>query len=171
MKRTPFLIGILLLAAMFMAVSCSSKPPVEEEQPPITEPEPPPPPPPPPVEEPEPPPPPVEIVLETVYFDFDKYNLKPEAKATLANNAQVLKDNSEVTILIEGHCDERGTQEYNLALGEKRANSARDYLVDLGIAASRIRVISYGYERPVDPGHNEAAWAKNRRAAFVRTDQ
>jgi peptidoglycan-associated lipoprotein len=171
MKRTPFLIGILLLAAVFMAVSCSSKPPVEEEQPPVVEPEPPPPPPPPPVEEPDLPPPPVEIVLETVYFDFDKYNLKPDAKAALANNAALLKNNADVTILIEGNCDERGTQEYNLALGEKRANAARSYLVDLGISASRIRVISYGYERPVDPGHNEAAWAKNRRADFVRTDQ
>ena len=170
MKRKPFLIGVLLLATLFLALGCSSKPPVEEEAPPITEPEPPPPPPPP-VEEEEPPPPPKEIVLETVYFDFDKYNLKPDAKATLTKNAGVLKDNPEVTILIEGHCDERGTQEYNLALGEKRANSARTYLVDLGISGSRIRVISYGYERPVDPGHNEAAWAKNRRAAFVRTDQ
>ena len=159
---------LLLILALFMAGGCGSKPPVEVEQPPIVE-EPPPPPPPPVVVE-EPPPPPVEIVLKTVYFDFDKANLRPEAKELLKVNAQVLKDNPDVTVSIEGHCDERGTVEYNLALGERRANAARQYLVDMGVAAARIRTISYGEERPADPGHNEGAWAKNRRAAFVRTD-
>jgi len=157
----------LLVLAIFLAGGCGSKPPVEAEQPPIAEE---PPPPPPPVVEEESPPPPAEMVLKTVYFDFDKYNLRPEAMELLKVNAQALKDNPDVTVAIEGHCDERGTVEYNLALGERRANSARQYLVDLGIAAGRMRTISYGEERPADPGHNEGAWAKNRRADFVRTD-
>lgn len=166
-KISPVL--LLLVVALFLAGGCGSKPPVEVEQPPIVE-EPPPPPPPPPVVE-EPPPPPVEIVLKTVYFDFDKANLRPEAKELLKVNAQVLKDNPDVAVSIEGHCDERGTVEYNLALGERRANAAKQYLVDMGVAAGRMRTISYGEERPADPGQNEAAWAKNRRAAFVRTDK
>jgi peptidoglycan-associated lipoprotein len=172
MNKRLLWVAVLLAAALMLMWGCSQRPPVEEAEPPVIEEpeEPPPPPPPPPVEE-EPPPPPVEIVLETVYFDFDKYNLKSDAKARLAVNARVLESNPEVTILIEGHCDERGTEEYNLALGERRAKSARDYLIDLGVAASRIRTISYGEERPADPGHNEAAWDKNRRADFVRTDQ
>jgi peptidoglycan-associated lipoprotein len=167
-KFSPVL--LLLVVALFLAGGCGSKPPVEVEQPPVVE-EPPPPPPPPPVVEEPPPPPPVEIVLKTVYFDFDKYNLRPEAKELLKANAAVLKDNPDVTVSIEGHCDERGTVEYNLALGEKRATAAKQYLVDMGIAAGRLRTISYGEERPADPGHNEGAWAKNRRAAFVRTDK
>ena len=159
----------LLGLAVVVALGCSSRPPVVEEEPPVAE-EPPPPPPPVVVEE-EPPPPPEEIELVTIYFDFDKYNLKPEAKTRLAANAAALQENGEITVLIEGHCDERGTVEYNLALGERRANAARQYMVDLGIDAGRIRTISYGEERPVDPGHDEAAWAKNRRADFIRTDQ
>ncbi|HHI02170.1 MAG TPA: peptidoglycan-associated lipoprotein Pal [candidate division Zixibacteria bacterium] len=107
----------------------------------------------------------------TVYYDFDKYNLVDSAKAALENNARVLKDNPSVMVKIEGHCDERGTVEYNLSLGEKRAKAAKDYLIDLGVDAGRLDIISYGKERPVDPGHNEAAWAKNRRAAFIVTSQ
>lgn len=106
----------------------------------------------------------------TIYFDFDKYNLRSDAKRGLQTNVQVMKDNAKLRILIEGHCDERGTVEYNLALGEKRARSARDYMVSLGIDAARIEIISYGKERPVDPGHNETAWAKNRRAEFLITN-
>jgi peptidoglycan-associated lipoprotein len=166
-KRSQWL--LLFLAVMVFAGCGGNKPPVVEEQPPVVE-QPPPPPPPPPVVEEQPPPPPKEIVLNTIYFDFDKYNLRADAKEMLKANAQTLKDNPEVAVLIEGHCDERGTVEYNLALGERRANAAKQYLVDMGIAASRIRTISYGEERPADPGHNEAAWAKNRRDAFVRTD-
>ena len=82
-----------------------------------------------------------------------------------------MKSNPSVMVKIEGHCDERGTIEYNLSLGEKRAKAAKDFLIDLGIDAGRISTISYGKERPVDPGHNEAAWAKNRRAAFTVTSQ
>jgi peptidoglycan-associated lipoprotein len=82
-----------------------------------------------------------------------------------------MRENGDASVLIQGHCDERGTVEYNLALGEKRAKAARDYLVDLGISADRIRTISYGEERPANPGHDESAWSQNRRAEFVRTDQ
>jgi len=105
--------------------------------------------------------------LQNIYFDFDKYFLRSEAKETLAKNAEYLKANLSVKIKIEGHCDERGTVEYNLALGEKRARSAMEYLINLGIEPKRISIISYGKERPVDPGHNEEAWAKNRRDEFV----
>jgi peptidoglycan-associated lipoprotein len=105
-------------------------------------------------------------VLKRVHFDFDKFDLKSEAIRTLGENAALIREHSQYDIRIEGHCDERGTVEYNLALGEKRARSARDYLVSLGIPASRLRVISYGKERPFDPGHNEVAWAMNRRADF-----
>lgn len=106
-------------------------------------------------------------VLNDVFFAFDKYNLTTESKGTLERNADELKRASQSRITIEGHCDERGTKSYNLALGEKRAKAAMDYLVALGINGSRITIVSYGKERPFDPGHDEAAWAKNRRAHFV----
>lgn len=107
--------------------------------------------------------------LEDVFFAFDKYNLSAEARSSLQQNADELKRVTDAKLLIEGHCDERGTKSYNLALGEKRANAAKDYLVQLGISASRIETISYGKERPFAMGHNEAAWAKNRRAHMVVT--
>ncbi len=107
-----------------------------------------------------------ESQFKTVYFDFDKFNLRPDAKAALDHNFGLLKSHTDVIIKIEGHCDERGTVEYNLSLGEKRARSAQDYLVGLGIKPSRVTIISYGKERPVDPRHNEDAWAKNRRDEF-----
>jgi peptidoglycan-associated lipoprotein len=106
------------------------------------------------------------IKLNRIYFDYDKYNLDDDAITILAENAAVLMDNPSIKIRIEGHCDSRGTEDYNLALGEKRALAARDYLVNFGIAQSRISVISYGEERPVDPAENENAWAKNRRSEF-----
>ncbi|MFH0778072.1 MAG: peptidoglycan-associated lipoprotein Pal [Candidatus Eisenbacteria bacterium] len=105
--------------------------------------------------------------IEDVYFAFDDYSLTEKARTTLAGNAKLLADNPTVKILIEGHCDERGTVEYNLALGEKRALSAKNYLVNYGVDAGRISVISYGKERPFNPGHSEEAWAQNRRAHFV----
>jgi peptidoglycan-associated lipoprotein len=105
--------------------------------------------------------------LQNIYFDFDRYFLRPDAKETLTKNAEYLKANPSVKTKIEGHCDERGTVEYNLALGEKRARSAMEYLINLGIDPKGISIISYGKERPVDPGHNEEAWAKNRRDEFV----
>ncbi|MBX7533591.1 peptidoglycan-associated lipoprotein Pal [Qipengyuania sp. 1XM1-15A] len=102
-----------------------------------------------------------------VYFDTDRYNIDAEDSAKLQTQAQYFSQYSNVTFTIEGHTDERGTREYNLALGERRANAAKNYLVSLGIPASRIRTVSYGKERPVALGSNEAAWAQNRRAATV----
>jgi peptidoglycan-associated lipoprotein len=108
-------------------------------------------------------------MLKDIHFNFDKYDIRPEDAAILKENAALLKKFSNVKIQIEGHCDERGTIEYNLALGERRANRTKDYLVSLGISTARISTISYGKERPSDPGHNEEAWAKNRRAHSVIT--
>ncbi len=105
--------------------------------------------------------------LQMIHFDFDKYNIREDAKPVLEKNAEWLRKHSTVKILIEGHCDERGTEEYNLALGEKRAKATMNYLVALGISPSRIKTISYGKSMPLDTGHNEIAWAKNRRAQFV----
>ncbi len=107
-----------------------------------------------------------ESQFETVYFDFDKYNLRPDARAALDHNYQLMKDYPSAIIKIEGHCDERGTVEYNISLGERRARAAMDYIAGLGINGSRLSVISYGKERPAVPGSNEDAWAKNRRCEF-----
>ena len=104
--------------------------------------------------------------LELIHFDFDQYVLTDAAKCTLVNNAGLLRSAPAVKILIEGHCDERGSDEYNLALGEKRALATKNYLVSLGVAAERMSVISYGEEMPLDPAHNKEAWAQNRRANF-----
>ena len=102
-----------------------------------------------------------------IHFDYDKSLLKPEAIALLNRYAAGLKQYPTATVSIEGHCDERGTNEYNLALGERRALSARKYMIKLGIDENRLSTVSYGEERPLDPGHNEEAWAKNRRDEFV----
>lgn len=107
-----------------------------------------------------------QFINEHIYYDFDSAALSALAQATLKNKAAWLKENAGVMVTIEGHCDERGTNEYNLALGERRALSARAYLVDLGISASRLSTISYGEERPLDNRSNEEAWAKNRRGQF-----
>ncbi|NPU85640.1 MAG: peptidoglycan-associated lipoprotein Pal [Syntrophaceae bacterium] len=101
-----------------------------------------------------------------VNFDFDKYNIKPDFRDRLNEQAAWLKSNAADMLLVEGHCDERGTAEYNLALGERRANAVMKYLIDLGIDKGRIKTISYGKERPLDPAQTEEAWAKNRRAHF-----
>lgn len=103
---------------------------------------------------------------EPIYFDFDESILKPEARAILAKKATWLRANPQYRLRIEGHCDERGTSEYNVALGEKRAVAAAEYLRQLGLSADRISTISYGEERPADPSHTEEAWAKNRRDEF-----
>jgi peptidoglycan-associated lipoprotein len=105
--------------------------------------------------------------LGMVHFDYDKYFIREDAKPVLEANASWLKKFRSTKILIEGHCDERGTEEYNLALGEKRAKSTQDYLISLGISADRIRIISYGKSQPLDPGHNEDAWQRNRRSQFL----
>lgn len=107
-----------------------------------------------------------EAPLEMVHFDFDKYFIRDDAKPVLEANAEWLKQFDTITVLIEGHCDERGTEEYNLALGEKRAKSTLDYLVSLGVSADRIKIISYGKSKPIDLEHNEDAWQENRRAQF-----
>jgi peptidoglycan-associated lipoprotein len=106
-------------------------------------------------------------LLKDIYFDFDKYDIRLEDTVILKGNAEILKKYLKVKIQIEGHCDERGTNEYNLALGERRANSTKNYLASLGISQDRISTISYGEEKPLDPGHNEEAWGKNRRAHTV----
>lgn len=104
--------------------------------------------------------------LKMINFDFDKYTVTPAAQAILKENAAWLKANAGKTVAIEGHCDERGTSEYNMALGAKRAKAAFDYLKTLGVEAARMSTVSYGKELPLDPRHNEEAWAKNRRAEF-----
>lgn len=105
--------------------------------------------------------------LMRVHFDFDRYELKQEARMILAGNAAYLKANPTAKIRIEGHCDERGSDEYNLALGERRAMAAKSYLQSLGVDTSRLTIISYGEEKPLDTRNNEVAWSKNRRAEFV----
>ena len=106
-------------------------------------------------------------LLKDIHFDFDKYDIRRGDEEILRENAALIKKYPKVKIQIEGHCDERGTVEYNLALGERRANNTKKYLVSLGIASNRISTISYGKEKPLDPGRSEEAWAKNRRAHIV----
>ncbi len=107
------------------------------------------------------------FVSEDIYFDYNQSSLKSEAQEVLQRKAVWMNNNPETTVIIEGHCDERGTTEYNLALGDRRANATKGFLADLGIDTSRVRTISYGEEMPMDPGHDETAWAKNRRAHFT----
>ncbi len=172
MRPTPWIATatlVWLAVVLTLAPGCSSRkkvttaqveppPPTETTQPPPTET---PPPPPPTSESPE------RISLEDAFFDFDDYSLRQDAKSALENDAKYLEKNSGVGVVIEGHCDERGSVEYNLALGEKRARAARDFLVSYGIQGGRLTTISYGKERPFEPGHDESAWAKNRRAHVV----
>jgi len=106
--------------------------------------------------------------LDTVYFDYDSYSIRPDAAEALRRNAERMLSQPGQYYQLAGHCDERGTQEYNLALGERRALAVRDYLMQLGVSGDRLLTISYGEEDPVDPGHNKAAWAKNRRVEFHR---
>lgn len=179
MKRAMILVmGLILVLGLVALTGCSKKAPVEdnpaagmgdqqvEELPPPPVPE----------ENPAdqtPPAPdyasmePSEYGVADVFFAFDQYELDNESMSQLAANARAIKEAGTV-ILISGHCDERGTLEYNLALGEKRANAVRDYLVSLGVPASKLRVTSYGENRPFATGHNEDAWAQNRRAHFGR---
>ncbi len=165
MKKIALLLLIGVFALAFMG--CPGKPPPPPVEEPVqtapaeeVTPEPTPPPPPPPKPELK------ASQFQTVYFDFDKFTLRADAKAALDHDYNLLQEFPDVVIKIEGHCDERGTVEYNLSLGEKRAKAAQDYLIGLGMNASRISIISYGKERPIDTGHSEEAWAKNRRAEF-----
>jgi peptidoglycan-associated lipoprotein len=162
---------VIVLVLMLVLPSCAKKQmaPVEEVPEPVEEVVPPPPPPP--VKE-----EPVDIeaqemqrlVLDDVFFDFDKYDIKPEYKKVLTVNAEALLKYPKMRLLIEGHCDERGTNEYNLALGEKRAKAVLDFYTAYGVPASRLSMVSYGEERPFAMGHTEEAWAKNRRAHMVK---
>ena len=110
-----------------------------------------------------------DLKATTIYFGFDDYTLNADAQGTLTTLAEGLKGNKNAVVQIEGHCDERGTVEYNLALGERRAQSVKNFLSQLGVEGSRLSTISYGEEKPVVQGHTEDAWIKNRRAEFVIT--
>lgn len=105
--------------------------------------------------------------IQDAFFEYNDSTLTSDAQTALTSSATWLKKNPQYNLLIEGHCDERGTEQYNLALGDRRANQAKEYLVTLGIDTGRIRTVSYGEERPFDPGHDDAAWAKNRRDHLV----
>lgn len=149
-----------MILAITIIISCAKKETVKPE------PEPAPAPAPQPQAEPAPAPQP-EIKLDSIYFDFDKSNIRGDAQEILKKNAEILKGAQGVRVRIEGNCDERGTNEYNMALGERRANSARDYLVNLGIDKNILITVSYGEEKPVCTEHNESCWSKNRRVDFV----
>jgi peptidoglycan-associated lipoprotein len=188
-SATQVAVVFVLMMALVMGACGKKKSPVvrpmPEPPPPAVTPAPPPPTPPQPVtEQPIVPPEPVaeasisakpldelnkEGLLKPVFFEYDAAELSSDAQQTLDQDAALLKEHPTWVITIEGHCDERGTAEYNLALGERRAVAARTYLVSLGIAADRLHTVSYGKEFPFDPGHAESAWSKNRRAHFVIT--
>ncbi len=159
----------VFLAASLATLGCASRKRVSVDTPP---------PPPPPTETETPPPPPPSSTggessdtqssaLQDAFFDYDDASLRSDAKAALEANAKYLDRSSGTNVVVEGHCDERGSVEYNLALGERRARAAKEFLVSYGVAGNRLTTISYGKERPFDPGHDESAWAKNRRAHFV----
>ena len=164
-KKWIFLALLLVIPGLMFSVSCQKKL-VDASPEPMAKEEPAPEP------KPEPAPAPVSkapgvVMQEDIYFEFDKATLTPSAQDNLLRKAEWLRENSDVTVTIEGHCDARGTNEYNLALGDRRAESAKAFLVDLGIAVSRITTISYGEERPVCTQQDEECWAKNRRDNFV----
>jgi len=192
MKAARSIALLVVCTALLTTVACGKK------TPPVARPTPPPPPPaetapPRPPAPPEPAPEPVSVPpdpvrddaissasldelnknspLKPVYFELDSSDLSAANQKTLDEDAALIKRYSSWTVTIEGHCDERGSAEYNLALGERRAMAARTYLISLGIAATRLRTVSYGKEFPFDPGHDEAAFAKNRRAHFVITSK
>jgi peptidoglycan-associated lipoprotein len=162
--------ALILLLVGLPLVGCAKKAPTPAQPPPTTAQTPPTP-------APTPAPTPTETAptptsvesadFSPAFFDLDSYAIRADARTSLDKNAKILRDHANVNVTIEGHCDERGTVEYNQALGEKRAMAARDYLVAAGIPASRLDVISYGKERPFATGHDEASWQQNRRANFV----
>ena len=173
MTNRKLLIGALWIGALALVAGCGSKPPVEtnptqtpevqedndvQTQPTAPERE----------EGPEYVDPNMQYknVLRPIHFEFNKYRIMPQDKPVLEGIADLMKKNPRWKILVEGNCDERGTEEYNMALGEQRALSTKRYLVSLGVSGDRFQTISYGEERPVDPRSNEEAWAKNRRAEF-----
>jgi len=160
MKRS---LWIMVLVTVFLAIfitGCPKKTP---------------PPPPPPIEVPPPVPieepiieiPEPELELRTVFFDLDKYNVRPDQQARLIDNAEQMRQFADANVILEGHCDERGTSEYNMALGAKRANAIKNFLSEYGIAAVRLQTKSYGEERPVCTQSTEGCWDKNRRVEFI----
>jgi len=164
------LVALLALAAPGCAKKPAKTPPVPAASTQTPTPTPPTPPPTPPAPAPTPEPAKPQVTahdLQVVYFAYDSFTLDDAARATLDANAKLLRDNPELNPSVDGHTDERGTVEYNQALGQKRAEAVQQYLVDAGIPVTRFRVISYGKERPADEGHDEAAWAKNRRVEFT----
>ena len=165
-RRWSGLILVLAPLVAFLAVSgCSRKPkpvvippPTAETRPvetPVAEP----------VKE---PPPPVTLGLKDVFFDYDKSFIRGDMQEILSGNGRHLMDNPDLQVLLEGHCDERGTVEYNLALGERRAMAVKNYLLQYGVPASRLSTLSFGEEKPFVQGHDESAWSQNRRVHFVR---
>ena len=181
------LVALAIIPTALIVVGCAKRPamtvasapaPTAQVQPPPA-----PAPAPPPAVAPTPPPPapaperpvPKEFVaidaLKPIYFDFDRYEIRAGDRRILDANARWLKENAKFLVLVEGHCDERGTNEYNLGLGERRARAAMNYLVGQGIDASRFTVVSYGEERPVCTEHNESCWKQNRRSAFLVKEQ
>jgi peptidoglycan-associated lipoprotein len=159
---------VLALGIVLAAAGCGSKQKTETApSPDVTHT--PPPPPPAPEHSPVPEQPPIQVYeMGDIHFDFDKYDLRAGDRQILTDHGKWLADNANVKVTIEGHCDERGTVEYNLALGEKRARAARDFLVSYGVSQDRLDITSYGKERPEDPRHTEEAWAVNRRCHFVK---
>ena len=162
MARFRWLALALVVALAFSACAKKKVTPIQEPPPPapVIE-QPVTPPPAPPVVEEKP------VALEDVFFDFDRFGIKDEYKGVLRRNAEILMANPNKRVLVEGHCDERGTNEYNMALGEKRAKAVVDFYTSYGIAMSRITWISYGEEKPFARGSNEGAWAQNRRAHMI----
>jgi len=175
MQKSRFTSLMSLLLAAFVLAGCASTStePVPEPEP-VEQPAP--------VEAPAPEPEPVQSDFDsagnaidangrplsrTFYFDYDKSVLKPADLSALEMHAQILRRNPDRSVILEGHCDERGTREYNLALGERRADSVRTFLLSAGVSGRQIETVSYGEEQPADPGHNEAAWERNRRAVMV----
>jgi peptidoglycan-associated lipoprotein len=178
-KRTLILMMSLAAATVLMAAGCKKKAPTttpEAAPPPPAAAEP--------VPAPAPPPPAAREegvmsedistlnakgYLKDAFFDFDKSDLREDARTALSSDSQWLKQYSSIQVLVEGHCDERGTEEYNLALGDRRASAVKGYLVSLGVDGSRIRTVSYGKDRPFCTDHNETCWQENRRGHFVIT--
>lgn len=168
MRGLPIRLALVLCVSVFafgILPGCA-----KQEPEPVVDTPPPPEPEPTPEPTPPPPPPPDPNVwkreLNHVFFDFDKYELRADARAVLQANAALLKENSNWNLVLEGHADERGTEDYNMALGERRAAAVMEYMTDLGVSASKIKTVSFGEERPFDQGSTEAAWAKNRRVHF-----
>jgi peptidoglycan-associated lipoprotein len=181
-----FVLAGLMVAVLTLSAGCGKKPPAQPAPPPPppTAPQPPPPPPPPP-QPPPPPAPPRELTpeeifqqtpleelsrqLEPAYFAYDSAELSERARASLQKNADWLRKWTSTRVTLEGHCDSRGTNEYNLALGERRAAAARDYLVSLGVGGDRLSIVSKGEEQPFCMDENESCWQQNRRAHFIVT--